>query len=136
MIERGKGVIVHITSIQRVIPLHEATLGYATAKAALTTCSKVLSNELGPKGIRVNTVSPGFINTTAAQGLVRRMSEGRGISTEVALQILMDSLGGIPLGRPAEPSEVAELVAFLVADRASGITGGEYLIDGGTVPTI
>src|SRR5438034_3550271 len=70
MLERGAGVIIHISSIQRRLPLFEATLAYAAAKAALTTYSKGLSKEFGPKGIRVNTVAPGFIETIAAHGLI------------------------------------------------------------------
>ncbi len=66
MIERGSGVIIHISSIQRTMPLYDSTLAYAAAKAALTNYSKALSNEVSRKGIRVNTVSPGFIETDAA----------------------------------------------------------------------
>jgi NAD(P)-dependent dehydrogenase (short-subunit alcohol dehydrogenase family) len=136
MLERGSGVIIHISSIQRRLPLYEATLAYAAAKAALTTYSKGLSKEVGPKGVRVNTVAPGYIETDAARRLVTRLAEQAGTDESTARQGLMDSLGGIPMGRPGRPEEVAELVAFLVSDRAASIHGSEYVIDGGTVPAV
>jgi NAD(P)-dependent dehydrogenase (short-subunit alcohol dehydrogenase family) len=136
MLKQGSGVIIHISSIQRRLPLFEATLAYAAAKAALTTYSKGLSNEVGPRGVRVNTVAPGFIETTAAHGLIARLAEKAGTDEDTARQSLIDSLGGIPIGRPGRSEEVAELVAFLVSDRAASIHGSEYAIDGGTVPTV
>lgn len=136
MLKQRSGVIVHVTSIQRVLPLHDATLGYAAAKAALATYSKGLANEVGPKGIRVMSVAPGFTETTAAHRLILRLASEQGIDENAARQGLMDSLGGIPVGRPNRPEEVAELIAFLVSERAATIHGAEYVIDGGTVPTI
>ena len=106
------------------------------AKAALTTYSKGLSNEVGPKGIRVNTVAPGLIETSSAQALIERLSKQSETDMEAVRQALMKSLGGISIGRPGRPEEVAELVAFLVSDRALSINGSEYVIDGGTVPTV
>jgi NAD(P)-dependent dehydrogenase (short-subunit alcohol dehydrogenase family) len=135
MIERGSGVIIHVTSIQRELPLPEATLAYAAAKAALGNYSKGLSKEVSPKGVRVVRVSPGWVETEAAVGLVSELAAKSGTDYEGARQSLMDSLGGIPIGRPAKPEEVADLVAFLVSPRAASITGTEYVIDGGTVPT-
>lgn len=136
MVEQSSGAIVHISSIQRRLPLHESTIAYAAAKAALSTYSKALSKELGPKGIRVNTVAPGWIQTTASEAMVKRLATHSGSDEEAARQGIMDALGGIPIGRPAWPHEVAELVAFLVSDRASAIHGAEYVIDGGTIPTV
>jgi NAD(P)-dependent dehydrogenase (short-subunit alcohol dehydrogenase family) len=136
MLKQGSGVIIHISSIQRRLPLFDATLAYAAAKAALTTYSKGLSKEVGPKGVRVNTIAPGFIETSAAQALIERLSKQSGTDMETARQELMKSLGGIPIGRPGRPEEVAELVAFLVSDRALSINGSEYVIDGGTIPVV
>jgi NAD(P)-dependent dehydrogenase (short-subunit alcohol dehydrogenase family) len=136
MLAQGAGVIIHISSIQRRLPLFEATLAYAAAKAALSTYSKGLSNEVGPKGVRVVSVAPGFIETDAATALIDRLAANAGTDHHTAREQLMQSLGGIPLGRPGWPVEVAELVAFLASDRAASITGSEYVIDGGTIPTI
>jgi NAD(P)-dependent dehydrogenase (short-subunit alcohol dehydrogenase family) len=135
MIAQGSGVIIHITSIQRQLPLPEATIAYAAAKAALSNYSKALSKEVSPKGVRVVRVSPGWVETDGAVGLVDEIARQHGVTHEAARQMVMDSLGGIPIGRPAKPREVADLVAFLASRRAASITGTEYVIDGGTVPT-
>jgi NAD(P)-dependent dehydrogenase (short-subunit alcohol dehydrogenase family) len=136
MIGQGSGVIIHVSSIQRLMPLPESTTAYAAAKAALSAYSKSLSKEVGPKGIRVMRVSPGWIETEAAVALVDRLARESGSDQATARQSLMDSLGGIPLGRPSRPEEVADLIVFLASARAASITGADYLIDGGTVPTV
>jgi NAD(P)-dependent dehydrogenase (short-subunit alcohol dehydrogenase family) len=135
MLEQGDGVIIHVTSIQHKLPLPESTTAYAAAKAALSTYSKSLSKEVTPKGIRVVRVSPGWVETEAAVALAERLAAQAGTDYEGGKQIIMKSLGGIPLGRPAKPKEVADLIAFLISPRAGAITGTEYVIDGGTVPT-
>lgn len=136
MLAQRSGVIIHVTSIQHVLPLPESTIAYASAKAALSTYSKALSKEVTPCGIRVIRVSPGWVETEAAVALAERLATQAGTDYEGAKQIIMKGLGGIPLGRPAKPQEVADLIAFLVSPRAASITGTEYVIDGGTVPTV
>lgn len=134
MISRGSGVVVHVTSIQRMLPLPEATTAYAAAKAALSTYSKSLSKEVSPRGVRVVRVSPGWIETEASMRLAERLASQAGADVEEGKRKIMESLGGIPIGRPSTPEEVASLIAFLASDRAGSITGAEYVIDGGTVP--
>jgi NAD(P)-dependent dehydrogenase (short-subunit alcohol dehydrogenase family) len=135
MIEQGSGVIIHVTSIQRELPLPDSTTAYAAAKAALSTYSKSLSKEVTPKGVRVVRVSPGWVETEASVRLAERLAAQAGTDYEGGKQIIMKGLGGIPLGRPAKPREVADLIAFLASPRAASITGTEYVIDGGTIPT-
>ncbi|SEP80288.1 NAD(P)-dependent dehydrogenase, short-chain alcohol dehydrogenase family [Epilithonimonas lactis] len=136
MLLQKSGVIIHIASIQGRLPLYDSTLPYATAKAGLINYSKGLSKEVSPKGIRVLTVSPGWIMTESSTRLLERISESSNSTIEEARKSVMDALGGIPIGRPAEPEEIAEFVGFLVSPRANYLTGTEYIIDGGTVPTI
>jgi NAD(P)-dependent dehydrogenase (short-subunit alcohol dehydrogenase family) len=136
MRERKSGFIIHIASIQGILPLYDSTLPYAASKAGLINYSKSLSKEVTPKGVRVLTVSPGWINTTASKAFLGEIARNANSTVEEAQQSVMDALGGIPYGRPAEPEEVAELVGFLVSPRANYLTGTNFVIDGGSVPTI
>jgi NAD(P)-dependent dehydrogenase (short-subunit alcohol dehydrogenase family) len=135
MIERKSGVVIHISSVAHRLPFPNSTLAYAAAKAALTTYSKGLAKAVAPKGVRVTTISPGFIETTGAKGMIDDICRGSGISENAARQRIMDMLGGIPMGRTGRPEEVAELGAFLASDRGAFISGADYIIDGGTMPT-
>ncbi|MBB6371793.1 SDR family oxidoreductase [Chryseobacterium shigense] len=136
MLERRDGVIIHIASIQGRLPLFDSTLPYAAAKAGLINYSKGLSKEVSPKGVRVLTVSPGWIMTSSATKMMERIAESSETTIEEATQSVMDALGGIPIGKPAQPEDIAEFVGFLVSPRAKYLTGTEYVIDGGTIPTI
>ncbi|TLX58933.1 short-chain dehydrogenase [Stutzerimonas nosocomialis] len=136
MVARGAGVVIHVASIQARMPLPESTTAYAAAKAALSAYSKSLSKEVTPKGVRVLRVSPGWVETESAVALAERLAEQSGTDYEGGKRIIMDALGGIPLGRPARPEEVADLIAFLASPRAAAISGTDITIDGGTVPTV
>ncbi|WP_420029947.1 SDR family oxidoreductase [Rhodovulum sulfidophilum] len=75
------------------------------------------------------------METESSVALAKRLAEEHGVDVEAGKRMIMDSLGGVPIGRPSTPDEIANLVAFLASDRAGTITGTEYVIDGGTVPT-
>ncbi len=94
------------------------------------------AREVTPQGVRVLRVSPGWVETEASVALAERLARDSGTDYEGGKRIIMQSLGGIPLGRPARPQEVADLITFLVSPRAGSISGSEHLIDGGTVPTV
>jgi NAD(P)-dependent dehydrogenase (short-subunit alcohol dehydrogenase family) len=128
MLENKSGVIIHIASIQGKLPLYDSTLPYAAAKAGLINYSKGLSKEVSSKGVRVLTVSPGWIMTEASVRMMERISESSNISLEEAEKSVMNALGGIPYGRAAKTEEVAEFVGFLVSQRAGYLTGTENRI--------
>ena len=136
MIERKSGVVIHISSISHRLPFANSTLAYASAKGALSTYSKGLAKGVAPRGVRVNMISPGFIETTGAHGMIMDIARNNRISEDAARQVIMDMLGGIPVGRPGKSEEVAELVAFLASERAGFISGVDYVLDGGTIPTV
>jgi NAD(P)-dependent dehydrogenase (short-subunit alcohol dehydrogenase family) len=136
MIERRAGVVIHISSISHRMPFSNSTLAYAAAKGALSTYSKGLAKGVAPDGVRVVMISPGFIETSGAHGMIVDISRNEGIGEDAARQRIVDMIGGIPVGRPGRPEEVAELVSFLASDRAAFISGVDYVLDGGTIPTV
>jgi len=136
MVDRGSGAVIHISSIVRQMPFANAEVAYAAAKSALTTYSKALAKEVGPSGVRVNVVSPGFIETSGSAGVMAEIVAKTGMTIENAKQEIIKMLGALPLGRPGRPEEIAELVCFLASPRAGFISGVDYRVDGGTVPTI
>jgi NAD(P)-dependent dehydrogenase (short-subunit alcohol dehydrogenase family) len=138
MLERGSGTIVTISSVNAFLP-DPAIIDYTTAKAALTNFSKALSKEAGPKGIRVNTVSPGPVETPlwlGPQGLAATVAKAAGIDPETARQQIVQSQGGFATGRFTHPDEVADLVLLLASDRAGNVTGADFVIDGGLIKTL
>ena len=136
MLDRGTGAVIHISSIARRMPFAKAETAYAAAKAALTTYSKALAKEVAPGGVRVNVVSPGFIETPGSAGVIEEIVAASGVTRDGARQEIMNMLGGLPIGRPGRAEEIAEVVCFLASERAGFISGLDCVVDGGSVPTI
>jgi len=134
MIKKKSGVIINISTGAAKLPIWEMTMSYSSAKAALNAYSKALANELGPKGIRVNVVSPGVVKTQLMMDFIENIANSSNITVDEAFKAVMDKVG-VPVGRMAEPEEIAGLVAFLVSSEAQYITGTNYSVDGGALPT-
>jgi NAD(P)-dependent dehydrogenase (short-subunit alcohol dehydrogenase family) len=136
MLNKKSGVIIHVSSTSGRFPIWESTMAYTAAKAALNVYSKTLSDEVASKGIRVVTVSPGLTKTPAMTTFLDDLAKSAGITTEEMTNNLLKRVGGVPMGRMAQPEETAALVHFLVSPAASYITGANYAIDGGNFPVV
>lgn len=135
MIRQHSGTVINISTGAAKQPIWEMTMSYSSAKAALNAYSKALASELGPKGIRVNVVSPGVVRTPLMLEFIDQLAASSGITAEDAFNTVMDKVG-VPLGRMADPEEIADLVAFLASSNARYITGSNYVVDGGAAPTV
>ncbi|MBV9383044.1 MAG: SDR family oxidoreductase [Streptosporangiaceae bacterium] len=134
MLAAKSGTIITICSVNARLP-DPAVLDYSTAKAGLAAFCKALSKEAGPHGIRVNTVSPGPVATDlwlGAGGVAQTVGAATGATPE---DVARQAAGQMVTGRFTQPSEVADLVLFLASSRAGNITGADFTIDGGLVPT-
>lgn len=136
IIEQKSGVIIHISSVAGKQALWNLNLAYAVSKAALNSYSKALATELADKGVRVLTVAPGATKTEPMVKFLNDYATSAGITPEEGMKQLMAQTGGIPMGRMAEPEEVAQLVHFLVSPSAAYLTGTIYAIDGGSLPVV
>jgi NAD(P)-dependent dehydrogenase (short-subunit alcohol dehydrogenase family) len=135
MVDRGAGSIVNNVSVNATLP-DPLVIDYSAAKAALLNFSKALSKEVGPDGIRVNAVSAGPVSTglwLGTEGVAAAVSSAQGASPDdVAHEAVKDSA----TGRFSTPEEIADLIVFLASGRASNVTGGNYLIDGGLTQSL
>jgi NAD(P)-dependent dehydrogenase (short-subunit alcohol dehydrogenase family) len=134
MLAAGKGSIVTICSVNASLP-DPAVLDYSAAKAALAGFCKALSKEVGPRGVRVNTISPGPVATDlwlGDHGVAQTVSRATGAKPE---DVESQAAHGSVTGRFSRPEEVADLVLLLASDRTANVTGADFRIDGGLVPT-
>ncbi|WP_405883239.1 oxidoreductase [Streptomyces sp. NBC_01136] len=134
MIAAGRGSIVSVCSVNSVLA-DPTVIDYCAAKAALANFSKALSKEVGPRGIRVNTVSPGPVETDLWMGdggVAATVSEATGLTPQ---QVVEQAAQGSVTGRFSQPSEVADLVLLLASERSGNVTGSDIVIDGGLLPT-
>jgi NAD(P)-dependent dehydrogenase (short-subunit alcohol dehydrogenase family) len=135
MLEQGSGTIVNIASVNSFFQPDAATIDYGAAKAAVVNLSKSLSQEFGPKGIRVNCVSPGQVGTDlwlGEHGVAETFAKATGVDADT---IRESAKAAIATGRFTTPQEVATLVTMLASDRTANVTGVNYVIDGGLIKT-
>jgi NAD(P)-dependent dehydrogenase (short-subunit alcohol dehydrogenase family) len=135
MLEQGSGSIVNVASVNSFFQPDAATIDYGVAKAAVVNLSKSLSQEFGPKGIRVNCISPGQVSTDlwlGDQGVAATLADATGLDADT---IRATATAAIPTGRFTTPEEVATLVAMLASGRIANVTGANYVIDGGLIKT-
>ncbi|MFE3111660.1 SDR family NAD(P)-dependent oxidoreductase [Kitasatospora indigofera] len=135
LLERGAGSIVTVSSVNAFLP-DPLVIDYSAAKAALSNFCKSLSKQVGPQGIRVNTVSPGPVSTglwLAEDGVAATVAAATGGS---ARDVAQQAAGAAVTGRFTHPEEVADLVVVLAGDRTANITGADFVIDGGLVSTL
>jgi NAD(P)-dependent dehydrogenase (short-subunit alcohol dehydrogenase family) len=135
LMARAASTIVTVCSVNSFLP-DPLVIEYGAAKAALANFSKALSKEVGPAGVRVNTVSPGPVATDlwlGEHGVAATLSRaGGGDSDAIARQAAGDSV----TGRFTRPEEVADLVLMLASGRTGNVTGADFVIDGGLVTTL
>jgi NAD(P)-dependent dehydrogenase (short-subunit alcohol dehydrogenase family) len=135
MLARGGGAIVMIGSVNATLPEWNI-VDYSATKAALANYAKSLSKEFGPKGIRVNTVSPGPVSTDlwlAEDGVAAKFAAASGAHPD---DVVAQVSAGAPTGRFTTPQEVADLTVFLASSRSGNTTGSDVRIDGGYVTTV
>jgi NAD(P)-dependent dehydrogenase (short-subunit alcohol dehydrogenase family) len=139
MLEHGGGSIVNIASVNAFFQPDGATIDYGAAKAALLNLTKSLAQELGPRGIRVNAISPGPVSTDlwlGEGGVAQTVAKATGVDPETARARVIASLGGLATGRFTAPEEVATLAVMLASRRTGNVTGSNVVIDGGLIKTI
>jgi NAD(P)-dependent dehydrogenase (short-subunit alcohol dehydrogenase family) len=138
MVDHGGGAIVNVASVNAFYHPDGAVIDYGAAKAALVNLTKALSQEFGPKGVRVNAVSPGPVETDlwlGEHGVAETVAAATGVDAATARENIVAGMGGIPSGRFTRPDEVATLVALLASNRTANVTGANYVIDGGLIKT-
>jgi NAD(P)-dependent dehydrogenase (short-subunit alcohol dehydrogenase family) len=138
MIEAGGGAIVNIASVNAFFQPDAGTIDYGAAKAALVNLTKTLSQEFGPKGVRVNAISPGPVATDlwlGEHGVAETVAAATGTDADAAREQVVAGIGGFATGNFTTPEEVANLVVFLASNRSANVTGSNYLIDGGLIKT-
>jgi NAD(P)-dependent dehydrogenase (short-subunit alcohol dehydrogenase family) len=136
MVRQGRGAIVSIASDAGHVP-GAFFVDYSVSKAAVIMLSKAIASEFGPTGVRANCVSPGPTRTPAFESgeVIGRLAESRGVSREAATEHFLTEVRRMPLGRLGAPEDVANVVLFLASDLARQVTGADYRVDGGLIPT-